>query len=83
MKNLRQVGLIWLVIGIVLLGTVSAWATPTTHTVDASGGGDFTTIQGAIAAASSGDTIMVAPGLYEEIVTEDRQPDRNPPQHRS
>ena len=35
-----------------------------TWNVDASGGGDYTTIQSAISAASNGDTIQVAAGTY-------------------
>jgi pectin methylesterase-like acyl-CoA thioesterase len=34
----------------------------------AKSGGDFSTIQSAINAASTGDTILIAPGLYEENV---------------
>jgi hypothetical protein len=32
--------------------------------VDPSGGGDFTTIQAALSASTSGDTVLVAPALY-------------------
>lgn len=39
-------------------------ALPDTITVDGSGGGDFTTIQEAIDAASPGDLIRVLPGVY-------------------
>ncbi len=43
-----------------LLGTAAA----ATLTVDASGGGDYTNLQAAVAAAASGDRIEVAPGTY-------------------
>jgi hypothetical protein len=39
-----------------------------TITVDAAGGGDFTTLSEALAAASSGDTLEVAPGTYAECL---------------
>ena len=37
--------------------------------VDASGGGDFTSIQAAVDAADDGDEILVKPGLYAEAIT--------------
>ena len=39
-----------------------------TITVDAGGGGDYTTISAAIAAASDGDEIVVSPGTYNETL---------------
>jgi parallel beta-helix repeat protein len=44
----------------------------TTYYVDASGGGDFTTISAAVAASTAGDTIIVKDGSYTENVTVDR-----------
>lgn len=38
------------------------------YTVDATGAGDFDTIQAAVDAATDGDTIMVKPGTYVEAV---------------
>jgi hypothetical protein len=55
---------ILLAAGVVLLGAVSAWAD--IITVDISGGADYTSIQAAINAADSGDTINVAAGIYNE-----------------
>jgi len=45
---------------------MSAEAMAATRTVDDSGGADFTTIQAAIAASASGDTVSVYPGTYVE-----------------
>jgi parallel beta-helix repeat protein len=42
-----------------------------TWVVDASGGGDFTTISAAVAAAATGDTILVKDGSYVENVVVD------------
>lgn len=38
--------------------------TPATILVDASGGGDYVTIEAGINASSEGDTVLVAPGVY-------------------
>jgi hypothetical protein len=43
-------------------------ATPTQYIVAKNGTGNFTTISEAVNAASSGDTILIYPGTYEEIV---------------
>ena len=40
----------------------------TLWTVDAAGGGDFVEIQNAIDAASSGDTLLLRAGRYDEFV---------------
>lgn len=39
------------------------------HLVDPSGNGDYTTIQAAITAASSGQTVFIRPGTYTENLT--------------
>ena len=43
-----------------------------THVVAADGSGDFTTISEAVAAAAEGDTVLVKPGEYAEIVLVDK-----------
>jgi pectin methylesterase-like acyl-CoA thioesterase len=45
-----------------------------TFTVKPGGGGDFTTIQGAVNSPTvhNGDTILVDPGTYNEAVTVNR-----------
>lgn len=45
------------------------YSTAKGHIVDATGHGDFTTVQAAITAASSGQTIFIRPGTYTENVT--------------
>jgi len=65
MKKLTHLRYVWLLVGIVLLGAVSAWAADLY--VDPAGtGGAYTTIQAAIFAATGGDTIHVAAGTYSE-----------------
>ena len=44
---------------------------PQTYVVDPSGAGNFITIQAALNAADSQDTILVQPGIYAEDVTFD------------
>jgi len=53
---------------IVLNGTASADLVPSTWYVDAAGNGNYTTIQGAVNNSTSGDTIIVYPGMYNESV---------------
>jgi hypothetical protein len=48
--------------GVVALAALPARAT--TYVLDASGGGDFESLEPAVAAAATGDTILVAPGFY-------------------
>jgi hypothetical protein len=48
----------------VLIAAAASCAHAHTVRVDPSGGGDFTTIQAALSAAASGDTVLVAPALY-------------------
>jgi hypothetical protein len=43
-----------------------------THVVAADGSGDFTTIGEAVAAAAEGDTVLVKPGQYAEVVLVDK-----------
>lgn len=56
--------------GALLIGVVEiADGAPTTWIVDQSGGGTHTTINGAVSAASDGDTIQIMSGTYNEQVT--------------
>ena len=48
-----------LVVALVMAVGSEATAIPMTYTVDADGGGDYTTIAGAIGGASNGDTIKI------------------------
>ncbi|MFB6242730.1 MAG: hypothetical protein ABEH80_01410 [Halobaculum sp.] len=49
--------------------TAGGTATPSGIVVDEGGGGDFTNISAAVAAAAPGDTIRIQSGTYEETVT--------------
>jgi len=54
---------------VALLGLAMPAQTQATHHVDALGGaGAHTTIQAALDVAASGDTVLVAPGLYAETI---------------
>jgi parallel beta-helix repeat protein len=60
----------------VLVFMLSTFATPAgakVLTVDSSGGGNYTLIQGAVDGASTGDIIIVNPGVYRENVTVDKE----------
>lgn len=56
------------VLTIIWLAAISMPAAATTITVGQGGGVDFTTIQAAIDASTTGDTVIVHPGLYVENV---------------
>lgn len=63
-KRFRPIGMI-IFIFLISLGVAHS----ATHTVDGGGTGDFTTIQDAVDASASGDTILVYAGTYNEHVT--------------
>jgi hypothetical protein len=52
-----------------LIGGAAVAATAETWRIDAEGTGDAPTLQAAIDAAESGDTILLAPGIYRDVVT--------------
>lgn len=54
--------------GLLLFGLLPAVTSGSTWIVDQGGGGDFTTIQAAIAASATGDEIVVHPGTYLENI---------------
>ncbi len=54
-----------MLIGLLLIGVLQG----TTITVDIEGTGDYTSIQEGINASADGDTVLVYPGRYFEILT--------------
>jgi len=74
-RTCRRHGAIASALGVLSACLLSAWllaiASPTlaaVWTVDGSGGGDFTTISGAVSAAAPGDSIVIRAGIYNEFV---------------
>jgi large repetitive protein len=65
--NISPMG-ITVAVGTELAGTEHAPSGGLVFNVAQNGGGDFTTIQAAINASAPGDLILVAPGIYEELV---------------
>jgi hypothetical protein len=57
-----------LLLGLALLSAGSSPSPATVFVVDASGAGDFTTIQEAVNAAVGRDTILIRAGVYEENI---------------
>ncbi len=65
---------LWIAVGIAALALLMAGgAGAATITVNASGGADYTTIQGAINNAFAGDTILVYSGTYYENIIVDKK----------
>ena len=63
----------WLVIAVVALCGVQAWAAGKKTLLVAPSGGQYTTIQAAVTAApESGAVIRIAPGTYREVVHVDK-----------
>lgn len=54
---------------LLLLLLLPGWIIGTTHIVKLDGSGDFTSIQAAINASASGDTVLAYPGTYHENLT--------------
>ncbi len=52
-------------VSVLVVLAVAAPALSTVHVVDQGGGGDFTTIGAAVAAASTEDTVLIAAGVYQ------------------
>ncbi|NOR48498.1 MAG: PGF-pre-PGF domain-containing protein [Methanosarcinaceae archaeon] len=71
--NLRSIMILLIFAAVMFAVCIMPASAATTITVDDSGGADHTTIQAAINAASTGDTIYVYNGSYSENVTVNKQ----------
>ncbi len=72
LRVLRVISVFLVSIGLIILTVPAQVALAATITVDDDGPADFSTIQDAVDFASSGDTITIMPGTYNEWVTVDK-----------